>query len=184
MARGGRRRAHRAETPARAATAPAARARRPPRWFPLVVVAAAFAVYTNALGNGFVWDDGNLVVGNPLIKRFAELGNLLTSPLQLNTQYFRPVQGLTFLLDYQVFGPRPAGFHLTSIVIHAAVGVLLYLFAARLFDDGVAALFAALLFVVHPVHTEAVTYVSGRSDPLGALFLLAALWWFLEPARR
>ncbi len=145
--------------------------------------AAALAVYANALRNGFVWDDGNLILGNPLIKSFSELGSLLTSPLQLNTQYYRPVQGVTFLLDYQLFGPWPAGFHLTSILVHAAVGVLLYLFVARFLDDGVAALFAALLFVVHPVHTEAVTYVSGRSDPLAALFMLAALWWFLEPSR-
>jgi tetratricopeptide (TPR) repeat protein len=139
--------------------------------------------YANALRNGFVWDDHNLVIGNPLIKSVAELGSLLTSPLQANSEYFRPVQAVTFLVDYQVFGSTPGGFHLTSILIHAAVGVLFYLFAARLFDDGFAALCAALLFVVHPVHTEAVTYVSGRSDPLGALFLLAALWWFLEPSR-
>jgi Flp pilus assembly protein TadD len=146
-------------------------------------VAAALAAYANTLRNGFVWDDVNLVVGNPLIKSVAEIGSLLTSPLQMNTQYFRPVQGLTFALDYQLFGSAPAGFHLTSTLVHAGVGVLLYLFAARLFADGVAALAAALLFVVHPVHTEAVTYVSGRSDPLAALFLLAALWWFLEPSR-
>jgi len=183
MARGGGRRARRKETPARAAAPPAARTSNPPRWFPLVVAAAALAAYANALRNGFVWDDVNLVVGNPLIKSVAELGSLLSSPLQPNTQYFRPVQGVTFLLDYQLFGPTPAGFHLTSMLVHAGVGVLLYLFAARLLDDGVAALGAALLFVVHPVHTEAVTYLSGRSDPLAALFLLAALWWFLEPSR-
>src|SRR5262245_63098950 len=115
MTRGERRRAHRKEAPARAAAAPAARASRPPWWFPLVVVAAALAAYANALQNGFVWDDVNLVVGNTLIKRVAEIGNLLTSPLQLNTQYFRPVQGLTFLLDYQLFGATAAGFHLTSM---------------------------------------------------------------------
>jgi Flp pilus assembly protein TadD len=141
------------------------------------------AVYANALRDGFVWDDGILIVGNPLIKSPSEIPSLLTSALQLNTRYFRPVLGLTFLLDYQLFGPWPAGFHLTSILVHAAVGILFYLFAARLLGDAVAALFAALLFVVHPIHTEAVTYVSGRSDPLAALFMLAALWWFLEPRR-
>jgi len=108
MARGAGRRARRKETPARAAAAPAVRVSHPPRWFPLLVAAAALAAYANAVRSGFVWDDINLVVGNPLIKSVAEVGSLLTSPLLPNAQYFRPVQGLTFLLDYQLFGSTPA----------------------------------------------------------------------------
>jgi Flp pilus assembly protein TadD len=154
-----------------------------PWWFAVLVCAAVLAVYANALRDGFVWDDGNIIVSNPMVRHWTEAARLFTSSLERNTQYYRPVLGLSFLVDYQLFGLSPAGFHLTSILIHAAVGVLLYLLAARLLGDSLAALFAALLFVVHPVHTEAVTYVSGRSDPLAALFTLAAVLWFLEPGR-
>ena len=153
-------------------------------WAPLAVCGATLAAYATALGDGFVWDDGNIIVGNPSIKHWSEAARLFTSSLERNTEYYRPMLGLSFLADWQLFGPWPAGFHLTSILIHAAVGILLYVLAARLLADPLAAVFAALLFVVHPVHTEAVAYVSGRSDPLAALFALAALVWALEPRRR
>src|SRR5262245_52808220 len=153
-------------------------------WPPLVVCGAALAVYVSALGDGFVWDDGNIIVANPSIKHWSEAARFFVSSLERNTEYYRPLLGLSFLGDWQLFGPWAAGFHLTSILIHAAVGVLLYVLAARILGDPLAAVFAALLFVVHPVHTEAVTYVSGRSDPLAALFALAALIWSLEPHRR
>jgi tetratricopeptide (TPR) repeat protein len=153
-------------------------------WAPLVVCGATLAVYATALGDAFVWDDGNIIVANPSIKHWNEAARLFVSSLERNTEYYRPMLGLSFLTDYQLFGPWPAGFHLTSILVHAGVGVLLYLLAARVLADPLAALFAALLFVVHPLHTEAVTYVSGRSDPLAALFALAALIWSIEPRRR
>jgi Flp pilus assembly protein TadD len=152
-------------------------------WFPVFVCLAAGAAYLNALPNGFVWDDENLIVGNPLIKSWSFLPRLLASPLQPDTAYYRPVQALTFLIEYRSFGLWPAGFHLTSMVLHGLVGLLLYRFASRLLADPGAGFCAALLFVVHPLHTEAVTYLSGRSDPLAAMFLLAALLWSLPPRR-
>src|SRR5580765_6911416 len=118
-------------------------------WIPLLVCGATLAVYASALGDGFVWDDGNIIVANPAIKHWSEAARLFASSLERNTEYYRPMLGLSFLGDWQLFGEWPAGFHLTSILIHAAV-----------------------------------TYVSGRSDPLAALFALAALIWLLEPRRR
>ena len=150
---------------------------------PAVVCLAAGAVYLDALPNGFVWDDENLIVTNPLIKSWGFLPRLLTSPLQPDTLYYRPVQALTFLLEYQSFGLWPAAFHLTSLLLHVLVGLLLFRFASRLLADPLAGFCAALLFVVHPIHTEAVTYLSGRSDPLAATFLLAALLCSLPPRR-
>src|SRR5262249_25615414 len=85
-----------------------------PRWFPLLVCATAFAVYANALWDGFVWDDGNIVVHNPLIKQWAEAPHLFTAPLEPNSTYYRPLLGLSLLVDYHLFGPSPAGFHLTA----------------------------------------------------------------------
>lgn len=146
-------------------------------------MAAVAAAYGNALRNGFVWDDLNLIVANPAIKSWREVPKLPFSVLLPAAEYYRPVQALTFLLDYHLWGLWPAGFHLTSIAVHGAVSVLLYSFVVRLFADWRAALAAALLFAVHPIHTEAVTYVSGRTDPLAALFMLAALSWMLEPRR-
>ena len=67
------------------------------------------------------------------------------------------------MADYHAWGLWPPGFHLTSIVLHGAVAVLLYRLVVALFGDWRAALPAALLFAVHPLHSEAVTYISGRT---------------------
>jgi Flp pilus assembly protein TadD len=142
------------------------------------IVGATFAVYANAFGNAFVWDDLPLIVDNPRIKSWSALPVLLSSNLFAGgvlSSYYRPFQGLTYLVDYQLWGLAPAGFHLTATALHATTAVLLYRLGAVLFGDARAALAGALLFAVHPVHTEAVTYLAGRSDPLSALALLAAL---------
>jgi len=136
------------------------------------------AVYLDAFPNTFVWDDTYLIVDNPTIKRWAGVRALLTGPLlpgPTGTPYYRPVQALTYLLDYHLWGLTPAGFHLTSVLLHAGTAMLLYRLGGSLLRDARAALVAALLFAVHPIHTEAVTYIAGRSDPLAALLMLAAL---------
>jgi Flp pilus assembly protein TadD len=151
---------------------------------PAAVVLVVIAAYLSALPNAFVWDDENLIVANPLIKAWSLLPQLFGSPLQPNTLYYRPLQGVVYVLEYQTFGLWAPGFHVVSVLVHAAVGVLLYRLVLRLFGDADAAIAAALLFVVHPVHSEAVTYLSGLSDPLSALCLLAALLWSVTPRRR
>jgi Flp pilus assembly protein TadD len=149
-----------------------------PRLAVALLVGVTFAAYANAFGNAFVWDDLLLIVDNPRIKSWRALPALFTSNLfggGVLSSYYRPLQGLTYLLDYRLWGLTPAGFHLTATALHAATAVLLYRLGVVLLHDGRAALAGALLFAVHPVHTEAVTYLAGRSDPLSALALLAAL---------
>ncbi len=133
------------------------------------------AVYANTLANGFVWDDALLIVDNPRIKSWHRILEIFTQPLAPGSQYYRPLQGLTFLTDYAVNGLAPAGFHLTNVALHALTALLLYRVGSMILRDPVAALVAALLFAVHPVHTEAVAYLSGRTDSLSALFLLTAI---------
>jgi len=156
---------------------------RPPaeRWFPAAILAAAVAVYANTLANGFVWDDVLLIVDNPRIKSWDRIPELVTRPLAQDTQYYRPLQGLTFLTDYAVNGLAPAGFHLTNVALHALVALLFYRVSRMILRDSVAALVAALLFAVHPIHTEAVAYLAGRTDSLAALFLLSALLLYRSP---
>lgn len=164
----------------------------PPRralvwWHLALVVAAVLIVYANALPNAFVWDDAFLVVANPAIKRWDALPRLFVSDLFPNgtsSGYYRPLQALTYALDYRLFGPSPAGFRLGNMVLHAAAAALLHLVALRLTGSARIALAAALLFAVHPLHVEAVTYVSGRSDPLSAVFVLLAVLGFLRRDRR
>lgn len=159
---------------------------RPSALHAALVAAVAFVVYANALPNAFLWDDLFLVVGNPAIKRWDALPGLFTSDLfpgAMRSGYYRPLQALTYALDYQVWGLAPAGFRLSSVAWHAASAVLLYAVGVRVLGIATAALLAALVFAVHPVHVEAVAYVAGRSDPLSAALLLGAVLAFLRGDR-
>ncbi len=159
----------------------------PPAWHAALVVGAVLVVYANALGNAFLWDDLHLVVANPAIKSWEAVPHLFRSdlfPSGIASGYYRPLQALTYALDYRLFGLAPFGFHLTSVLLHAATAVLLQRFGAVLLGSAAAALVGALLFAVHPLHVEAVTYVAGRSDPLAAVCMLAAVLAFRAGGRR
>jgi len=179
-------RARRPSAAARRLDPPATPSLTGPPWHLLLVAGATFLVYVNTWGNAFVWDDQPLIVDNPAIKSWARLSTLWGSdlfPRDLSSHYYRPLQALTYLVDYQLWGLSPLGYHLTNTLLHAGVALLLYGLVSRVVRSPRAALLAALLFAVHPIHTEAVTYLSGRSDPLSALCLLASLACFLQGDR-
>jgi tetratricopeptide (TPR) repeat protein len=146
---------------------------------PLALLAGL--VFVNALDNPFVYDDLVTVVGNPSIR---ELGNLKAIVLH---DVFRPVVNLSYAVDHALWGLEPFGFHVTNVLLHMANVVLLFVVALGVdrdwrrlqgLDDhggAVTALMAGALYAVHPVMTEAVGYVSGRSELLCTLFLLLGM---------
>src|SRR5882762_4728524 len=89
------RRASRQPVPGPKSAAPAVPAPRAAPWWFAVLVCAVLAVYANTLRNGFVWDDGNIIVSNPMVRHWTEAARLFTSSLERNTQYYRPVLGLS-----------------------------------------------------------------------------------------
>src|SRR5262245_54314617 len=146
----------------------------------LVIIAATFLVYWPALRNGFVWDDTALVLRDPLIRSWRLIPEGFRHFLFLDataSDFYRPLQRLTFTADYALFGfGAPWGWHLTSVCIHAAAAVALFFLGRKLSGENAwLALAAALVWVVHPLQTSAVTYIAGRADPLAALFGFSAL---------
>jgi len=156
-----------------------------------IIIAATFLVYAPALRNGFVWDDTALVLRDPLVRSWVLIPEGFRHFLFLDataSKFYRPLQRLTFVADYQLYAfTKPWGWHLTSIGIHAAAAVALFFLAMRIMgaaqtppDGGKFprdrwAFAAALLWAIHPLHTSAITYVSGRADPLAALFEFSGL---------
>jgi protein O-mannosyl-transferase len=130
------------------------------------LAAIAFVVYANSLGNEFVFDDRHLVLGS---KRWLDLEN--TVKLLFS---YRPVRNISYAIDLAIWGERPFGFHLTSVLIHAGVTVLVFLLIRRLTERMLPAFFTALIFAVHPIQTDAVAYISGRRDVLFGLFYVGA----------
>jgi cytochrome c-type biogenesis protein CcmH/NrfG len=156
----------------------------------VLIIGATFLVYWPALRNGFVWDDTALVLRDPLVRSWVLIGESFRHFLFLDataSNFYRPIQRLSFIADYQFFGfGAPWGWHFTSVLMHAGAAVALFFLAEKVLAlSGAArlnvlarrgvALGVALLWVIHPLHTSAVTYIAGRADPLAALFGFAAL---------
>jgi len=147
-----------------------------------LIVVLALASYASAFDAGFVWDDRPVVLEDARVRGSAPWSTILTRPYGSSVALdplWRPVVVLSYALDHAIWGPSPVGFHATSLAIHVAACLALWLALRQLVprDPAVPAL-AALLFSVHPVHVEAVTWISGRSDALGGLFAaLAILSW-------
>ena len=152
----------------------------------LVLLAAVFAIYLPTLNGQFLWDDNALVKGNLLIRSPLFCGEVFRHTLFGDeSNFYRPTQTLTFIVDYWFSGLNPFGYHLTSVLIHAANAVLLCLVLRRVLPSLVAgaldrkrtellALGVALVWAVHPVHSAAVAYISGTADTLAMLFCLSA----------
>ncbi len=146
----------------------------------LAVGVVAFGVYANALSNGFVWDDP-IIVERQLVV-FDSLADVLVTPRGIphySPDYYRPTTTITYLLDRALGGGDPFAFHLSVVLAHAAVSVLVTLLCWHLLGPiasrDMASVIGGLLFAVHPVHTESVAWAAGRSDVLATMFALAVL---------
>ena len=92
----------------------------------------------------------------------------------------RSVMGLAFWSDGKLWPVEPAGYHFTNLLFHAACSILVFLLARALVGSGFVPLLAGLLFSLHPAHSEAVSWISGRADPMCACFSLASLLAFVQ----
>ncbi len=93
-----------------------------------VLILIGLVVYADSLPNSFVWDDENLVLGNPAIRSLPALPELFTGGIFIGIKgnFYRPLQSLTYAADYAVWGLNPLGYHLTNILIHIINAILVY----------------------------------------------------------
>ena len=154
----------------------------------LIILVAAIA-YSNTFSVAFTFDDRPGIVFNEDIRDLRAFGRIISSAVAGEP---RPLVNLSFAFNYAVGKLDPVGYHLVNLLLHIGTGVLVYrivpllvkLFApamqARAAAFPTLGLLTALLFVSHPVQTEAVTYVWGRSDVLSTFFYLLSLLCFLR----
>ncbi len=158
-------------------------------WPAITLCLAAFAVYVPCLDGEFLWDDHFLVGNNPFFKSPIFAVEVFRRYLFLDSfaVYYRPVQNLSYMLDYWLCGTAPFGYHCFNVLYHGLGASLLFLLLRKvlpaLWPDSstvqrsAVAFGIALVWCVHPVHNAAVAYVSGRADTLAMLFALGA--WLL-----
>jgi Flp pilus assembly protein TadD len=160
---------------------------------PLLIAVVTFVAFIPALRAGFVaWDDQVNFYENPDYRGlgWTQLRWMWTTFL---LGHYVPLSWMTLGLDYVVWGMNPAGYHLTSLLLHCADAVLVYFLARRILrltgvvaptDDGISlaipAGFAALLFAVHPLRVESVVWITERRDVLSGLFYLSSVLFYLR----
>jgi hypothetical protein len=150
-----------------------------------IIAAIILIAYSNTFTASFHFDDTNSIEENPLIKQVTA-DNIITI-----LKGVRPVVYLSIMLNYQLSGLHVVGWHIFNIAFHIANCFFVYLLISwtlglQLFEKKYAdkakqmALFAALLFGVHPIQTEAVTYIISRTELLATFFYLAAFLLFIK----
>jgi protein O-mannosyl-transferase len=150
----------------------------------LAICVVCSLAYFNSLTNPFIWDDQALVVKNTLIRSPQNLGLSFTNDLffgeTTSSNYYRPLQTISYIFDYYFWRLNPLGYHLSNIILQINVSFLFFLLAFNLSTSLAISVSAAILFAASPVHTEVVTYISGRAETLMAFFVILALLLFIR----
>src|SRR6266404_515408 len=168
----------------------------------LVLAVIGIIVRVPALQGERLWDDHYLAHDNPFIKSPALILEAFRHYLFLDSisVHYRPVQNISYMADYFFWNTNEFGFHLTNVLLHVGSGVLLFFLLRKLiasffvrrtsegdrpFGPSIsdAAFLIALLWVVHPVHSAAIDYISGRADSLAFFFASAGWLLFLRGTR-
>ncbi len=137
----------------------------------------ALATYIMTVGYDFAFDDHSVI---PVGWQLGAVGPLeaVQAAVRADTvvlPYYRPLTALSYWLDGLLWQGNPGGFHLTNLLLHTLVSVLVLQVARHLLPAGPAPLLASLLFAVHPIHVEAVAWVQGRVDLMSAAGVFLAL---------
>ena len=154
----------------------------------LILSTVVLVVFGNSLLNGFVWDDKILLIDLPVYRDF-DVWSILTKPA--NGLEYLPVRDLSYAVDYAIWGKNPFGFHLSNLILYCLNVTAVYLMTFNLCTylaveeeerprQRRIALVASLLFAVHPLHCEAVSFITGRNILLSGLFFFCSIDFFVR----
>ncbi|MFI5134722.1 MAG: hypothetical protein ACHQD9_02605, partial [Chitinophagales bacterium] len=128
-------------------------------FFVAAVIVATIIVYAGSLKNGWTnWDDEGYVLSNDLVKSI-DLKAIFSSFVMGN---YHPITVLFQAIEFHFFGKDASGFHTVSLLLHMINSLLLFYFVRVFFKNSIAAFIAALLFAIHPLHVESVSWVAAQ----------------------
>ena len=149
-----------------------------------LIIILGFIVYSNSLDGKFVTDDFALVKDNIYIKDRAHLPKIFSKDIKIEGEkkyyYYRPVPLVTYMIDYSLWRLDVRGYHFSNTLFHILVALAIYWLMHVFFKDNILSLLTSILFIVHPIHTEAVAYISGRADLLAVLFMLLSFIFYVK----
>ena len=152
----------------------------------LILISVGFLLYLPTIAFKFTFfDDNNLILDNQYF--LANWGNIFYSFLidvfhSVNGSafYYRPILTISFILDYHFSGIYPFMYHFTNVILHMLASCLIYVFFIKLNYKKIVSFLLAIIFLIHPVSTQAVAWIPGRNDSLLAIFLLLNFIYFIK----
>lgn len=152
---------------------------------PLLLALATVAVYAQSVGFEFIaFDDDRYVVRNSAVHGGLSLEGIRWA---LTTGYegaWQPITWISFMIDFELFGLAPAGYHATNVLFHVLNTILVYALIFYLTGQALPSAAIAALFGLHPLHVESVAWVAERKDVLSGFFGLLSLWAYAAYARK
>ena len=158
-------------------------------WPYLILTVLIVFVYLPTFSGDFILDDRPLIQNNPYVKTFHSPFSYFTQEDGVtdeldagnyHTGYYRPLINLTYSLDHQLWGLNAAGFRVTNLFLHIICCFVLFRFLQFLVNDRNAALWATLIFAVHPVNTESVSWIASRNNILVTMFSVSSLFFYIK----
>ena len=149
----------------------------------ICLVLVGFFAFANTLPNQMFWDDNDFILNNGYVKNWHYTPNFFKENIiagaNLYSNYWRPVLLGVFSIEWHLWGARPVGYHAVNLLFHLMNGLLLFIILQKLFRNYFLSFLPALIFLVHPLQTEAVSYANSLGDSLSVFFILLGLWMFL-----
>lgn len=148
------------------------------------IIILGLVIYSNSLNSSFIWDDDHLIRENAYIRSWSNITSILTRDIGAGSgreyNFYRPLQLLSYRVDYSLWRLEAGGYHLTNVLLHILAVLSIYWFVNLLFNNNFISILSSALFIAHPIHTEAVSYISGRSDPLSLIFIMIFFIFYIK----
>jgi len=157
----------------------------------IIILLSSIMPYLNALVADFVWDDINLIVLDYQIRSWNFLTRIFArdffgfSDDAKKYGYYRPLITITYALDYRLWKLNPLGYHLSNMIFHFITCLLIFLVLLRTFRGRqLVPLLSTIIFAVHPIHSETITWIAGRTDAICAILFFLSFYLFIVSAER
>jgi len=155
------------------------------KYFPILIILIVFIVFYNSINNGFInWDDDRYITGNKQLDLTWE--NIKFYFTNFYFVMYIPFSMISYMFDYSIVGlNEPWFYHLHNLILHIITSILVYFFVKKLFENKnkekyIYAFFTALLFGIHPLHVESVSWIAERKDVLYSAYFVASLLSYLH----
>ncbi len=141
-----------------------------------LIILLSLVSYINVFDNEFVWDDHIFILDNTDIKSFSNIPLFFKEDVD---GLYRPLRGAYYTVAYSIFRKNEFGYHLNAVFFHTLISILVFFIIKKIVEKKDIALIAALIFAVHPIHTERVANMTAGFDLLGIFLFLLSFYFYV-----